>query len=388
MAAQLDSHVEHPPCSTHRRQRVLFLTDHLGPPDGGVHGVTTYFLDVLPALKATGIEVGACFLRAPHPAAESLQAHGIQVRFLDTRGFDLFVTRQVAELVRRECWDVLHCTQFRASVVGRAVARLRRGTRVVVQLHDLTMPPIYVRLLNRMVADQADLGVCVSQAARDIAVRGYHLSPERLRVLYTGIDTRHFRPLAVAERARIRLELGIPPTVPMLCLAGRFHPVKGHREMIRMLKSILDHRADCVLLLVGSGPERPACEILAQELQLTDHVRFLGHRDDVGNLIAAADVAVVPSRSEGLCRFAVEANLCGLPVVAYDCGGVSEVLSDTRCGEVVPAGDVAAFVDAVGRALAARGHASLAAVRARTASERFGLPVHVQSLRECYEAVV
>jgi glycosyltransferase involved in cell wall biosynthesis len=383
MEAQAEGRTGHRIDAVRGRRRVLFLADHLGPPDG-VHGVTTYLLDVLPALKAIGIEVGACFLGAPHSAAEALQAHGIPVRFLDTRSFDLLVTWRVAKLVRDESWDVLHCTQFRATVVGRTVARLLRSPAVVVQVHDLTMPPAYARLMNRIVARRADLGLCVSRAACDIAVRGYHLAPERLRVLYTGIDTRQFHPLSPQERRQIRLELDISPTAPVLCLAGRFYPVKGQAEMTRMMQHIVARRADCVLLLVGSGPGRTACEHLARELQLTDNILFLGHRDDVGRLLAAADAAVVPSSSEGLSRFAIEANLCGLPVVAYACGGVAEALADSRCGILVPPGDVPAFIAAVDRALAEHRSASDAEACARTARQRFGLAPHVQSLRECY----
>ena len=387
MSAQSEAGTEFPAGNTNSRRRVLFLADHLGLPDGGVHGVTTYLLDVLPALKQIGTDAAACFLREAHPAAESLRAHDIQVWFLDSRRFDLFVSRQVDELVRRGGYDILHCTQFRASIIGRGVARMRNGLAVVLHVHDLTMPPLPVRLMNRALARPVDLGICVSEAAREIAVRGYYVSPGRVRVLYTGIDTRVFRPLADTERAEVRAELGISAAAPVLCLVGRFHPVKGHREMIRMLKSIASRRPDCVLLLVGDGPERPACENLAKELRLSDNVRFLGHRDDVTRVLAAGDVAVVPSRSEGLSRFAIEANLCGLPVVAFASGGVAEALAGRACGELVPPGDPEAFVDAVDRVLGAPRSASAFDARVRAASERFELTAHVHALRACYDTL-
>lgn len=373
--------------NTGPRPRVLFLADHLGPPDGGVHGVTTYLLDVLPALKRIGADVAACFLREAHPAAKSLRAHDIQVWFLDSRRFDLFVSRQVYELVRRGGYDILHCTQFRASIIGRALARARNGPGVVLHVHDLTMPPLPVRVMNRALARPADLGICVSEAASEIAVRGYYVSPGRVRVLYTGIDTRVFRPPAASERAGIRAELGISASAPVLCLVGRFHPVKGHRDMIRMQRIISRRRPDCLLLLAGDGPERPACESLARELGLSDSVRFLGNRDDVARLLAAADVGVVPSRSEGLSRAAIEANLCGLPVVAFAGGGVAEALADPACGELVPPGDHDAFVDAVDRALRSAGSPSAGDARVRAARERFGLPAHALSLLACYDTL-
>ncbi|RPI57399.1 MAG: hypothetical protein EHM50_11645, partial [Lysobacterales bacterium] len=189
------------------RHRILFLADHLGPDAGGtagIHGVTTYLLDALPVLKATGCEVGACFLRQAHPAAEALRAAKINVHFLGTSRFDPFVVRQVEKLVLEEQYGILHCTQFRASLLARVLARKRAGVKAVLHLHDLNMPPGPIRWTNRALARRDDLGVCVSHAAGDIAVRGYSVAPDRVRVVHTGIDTGVFRPLSVEQRAEVR----------------------------------------------------------------------------------------------------------------------------------------------------------------------------------------
>ncbi|HUF19446.1 MAG TPA: glycosyltransferase [Burkholderiales bacterium] len=367
--------------------RVLFLADHLGLPDGGVHGVTTWLLDVLPALKETGMEVAACILRRQHPGAKRLRDRGIDVVFLESSRFDLFVIRQVDEIVRKGGFEIVHCTQFRSCVVGRAVARLRKGVRVVLHVHDLSLPPSAVRLMNRVMADPLDMGICVSEACRDVAVHGYHLSPERIRILYTGIDTSAFRIPSPKARAQVRLELGISASAPVICLTGRFAPVKGQAEMIRMMKAITIRRPECILMLIGSGSMRVRCERLTKELGLVNNVRFMGYRQDVSRWLAAADVAVVPSRSEGLSRTAIEANLCGLPVVAYSCGGVSEAIVGQVCGELVTPGSPVAFVDAVVRMLDQPADAAAAERRALAAGERFGLAAHVQSLRACYETL-
>lgn len=371
----------------HARQRILFLADHLGPDDGGrsgVHGVTTYLLDVLPQLKACGYEIGACFLRHANPAAERLRAAGIEVSFLETQRFDPFVVRQIDELVQQRRYGILHCTQFRASLAARALARRRPGLKVALHMHDLNMPPKSVRWLHGLLARADDLAVCVSSAAGDVAVRGYYVQPDRVRVVHTGIATDAFEPLGAAERAEIRRELEIPPKAPILCLVGRFGRVKGHRTMLEIFRLVVRSRPDAVLLLIGDGPERPACERMAAELELAGRVRFLGYRSDVARWLAAADVAVVPSRSEGLCRAAIEANLCGIPAVAFDVGGVREALPDAVCGELVPAGNQAAFAAAIERALDGA-VVPLGDLRVRLARERFGVAGHLRSLLACYD---
>ena len=367
--------------------RILFLADHLGPDDGGrsgVHGVTTYLLDVLPPLKAAGNEVGACFLRHPNPAAETLRAAGVEVSFLQTHRFDPFVIDQIDELVQRHGYGILHCTQFRASLAARALARRRRGIKVALHMHDLNMPPKPMRWLHHMLAAPDDVAVCVSAAAADVAVRGYHVRADRVRVVYTGIATEAFAPLAAAERAQIRQELGVPAKAPVLCLVGRFGLVKGHREMIGIFRLVVRRHPDAVLLMIGDGPERPGCERLIAELGLGDRVRLLGYRSDVARWLAASDVAVVPSRSEGLCRAAIEANMCGVPAVAFDVGGVREALSDPVCGELVPAGDKVAFATAIDRALGGA-VVPLGDRRIRLARERFGVADHLRALLTCYD---
>ena len=371
------------------RHRVLFLADHLGQDhrEDSIHGVATYLRDVLPVLKMLGNDVAACFLRAPHPIGELLRDAGVKVLFLSSKRFDPFVLSQIGRLVREGHFQILHCTQFRASLAGRALARMTPGLKTVLHQHDLLLPPPPVRWLNRRLAGAEDLGICVSWAAGDVAMRGYGIRADRVRVLHTGIDAEVFRPLSREERIRRRQELRVPFGAPLLCLVARFDRIKGHREMIGIFRLLLRKYPKATLMLIGDGPERAACERLVDELGLSARFRFLGYRSDVARWLGAADVAVVPSKSEGLCRAAIEANLCGLPAVAYDVGGLPEALPDHDCGELVPAGDRPGFVDAIERSLLSgvkpEGH-----VRVQRARERFGLLEHVRALAACYDEFV
>jgi glycosyltransferase involved in cell wall biosynthesis len=173
----------------------------------------------------------------------------------------------------------------------------------------------------------------------------------------------------------------------VLCLVGRFNLIKGHAAMIRMHRDIARRHQRCRLLLIGDGPERLGCERIVDELGLRSSVLFLGQRSDVSRWLAASDVVVVPSASEGLCRVVVEANLCGRPVVAFDCGGVAEALADPVCGDLVPRGDRQGFIDAVDRRLRTDDRPDAIALRRRAAAERFGLRRHAMALRNCYESL-
>jgi Glycosyltransferase len=365
---------------------VLFIADHLGYPGGVVHGATTYYLDTLPALAAAGVRVVPCFLREYHPAAEELRARGVEPIFLSAARLNPFVVGRVAKIAQTHGCTLIHANNFKSTVVARLLAR-RLGLPLLVHVHDVKLPPFALRLANRLLAGENDLGLCVSQAVVPVAVGGYAIRPDHAHVVHTGIHLGPYQSLGERARAEMRAELGIGPDEPVLAMVARMYREKGHREMLRIMRSVARVHPDARLLLAGDGPERRACEALARELGVREAVRFLGARRDVARVLAASDVLVVPSQSEGLGRAPIEANLVGLPVVAFATGGLREVIEHPDDGVLVPEGDLDAFARAVSGLLArpTLHDERLRQARAQRAADRFGIDAHVRRLRECYE---
>jgi glycosyltransferase involved in cell wall biosynthesis len=362
---------------------VMVLGDHFGYPGGIPHGVTSYFLQVLPALRAAGIDLTVCFLREPHPAADALREHGIFPIFLSARKWDPSVVLRIAMQARRSRVGLLHATGLKGTLMARAAARLM-GAKTILHVHDLNEPGALLGAAQRLLARPTDLGVCVSEAVRTLTVNGYHVPPERVRVIHNGIRLHEIRDVPAGTRARVRRELSLHPDRPVMAMIGRMHPVKGHRTMLKILPAITQRCPDLVLLLVGDGPERAACETLARELDQQKHVRFLGQRSDIAQLLAAVDLVVMPSHSEGLGLAAVEALAAGRPVVAFDVGGLREVVSDDENGRLIAAGDCNAFAAAVTSIVHDRERCARYAERAVLDSARFTLEAHVRRLIACY----
>lgn len=365
---------------------VLFIADHLGYPGGVVHGATTYYLDVLPALAAIGVRVVPCFLREYHPAAEELRVRGVEPLFLSAARLNPFVVGRVARIARAHGCTLIHANNFKATVIARLLAR-RLRLPLLVHVHDVKLPPWGVRLTSRLLAGENDLGLCVSRAVAPVAVDGCAIRPEHVHVVHTGIRPEPFQSLGERARAEMRAELGLGPHEPALAMVARMYREKGHREILRVMRTVVRFHPDARLVLAGDGPERGACEALARELGVQDAVRFLGARRDVARVLAASDVLVVPSQSEGLGRAAIEANLVGLPVVAFDTGGLREVIAHPEDGVLVPEGDLEAFARAVCGLLQqpTLHDRRLMRARAERAARRFGIDAHVRHLRECYE---
>ena len=169
--------------------------------------------------------------------------------------------------------------------------------------------------------------LAVSEALkRDMAAIG--LPGEKIRVHYTGVDREHFRP---AGRAEAKRALGLDG--PLLLSVGALIPRKRHQLVVEALAGI----PGATLLVVGEGGERRAIEALAVRLGLADRVRLTGNlpHEEVARLMAAADVLVLASSSEGLANVIVEALASGTQVVAGDVGGAREAIDRPEAGALV-----------------------------------------------------
>ena len=361
----------------------MVLADHIGYADGVRHGVTTYLLHVLPLLAAAGLQLTVCFLRAPHEAAAELRAQGIEPIFLDAAKWDPTVALRIAALARRNGVRLLHATGVKGTLVARIVARLI-GARTLLHVHDLNDPGAAVSALQRVFARPADAAVCVSEAVRELTVSRYHVPAERIRIARNGIPLEAMRHAAAGARRRVLAELDIETERPILAIIGRMHPVKGHRALLEMLPSIVDSCPRVLLLVIGDGPERGACEELARSLGVWEHVRFLGRRDDVPRLLSAIDLVLMPSQSEGLGLAAIEALAAARPVIAFAAGGLPEVVVNGVNGCLVPPGDSRAFAKAVTDTLRDPRRRLSYARGAASSSQRFGVEAHVERLIECY----
>ena len=201
----------------------------------------------------------------------------------------------------------------------------------------------------------------------------YDCDPARIRVVAPGVDQAFFGP---GHRPQARRALGLPAEAPLLLFVGRIQPLKGADVAVRALAALTEH-PEAPLLVVG-GPSGPRGEEhlalmrkLVDDLGLAERVHFVAPQPHelLSTYYRAADVCVVPSRSESFGLVALEAAACGTPVVAAAVGGLTTLVDDGRTGIVVDPSSPEAFAAAVSEILADPGRAerlsTAAVVRAR-----------------------
>src|SRR5690606_13540795 len=186
-------------------------------------------------------------------------------------------------------------------------------------------------------------------------------------VLERGVDRGLFHP---GPRQEARGRLGLPESQKMLLWIGRMVPVKGLDVLLAALARVPQMKRP-VLYLVGGGSEENRLRRLAEELVLTDHVHWMGPtpHSALGDWYRAADLVVLPSRSEGVPNVLLEALACGTPFVASDVGGIGSIASSSDW--LVPPEDPEVLAGAISRSLELSPTINVESLDEKDAARRF-----------------
>ncbi|OGL15643.1 MAG: hypothetical protein A3K12_13570 [Candidatus Rokubacteria bacterium RIFCSPLOWO2_12_FULL_71_19] len=295
------------------------------------------------------------------PVLRRLRDHGVPVHRLEMRGpLDLRGLGRLVRLLHRERVDILHTRLPRANFYGKLAGRWARVPLVVSNissmysnhfrsLHGRIRGPLF-RWLEETTAALSDVIVTNSDGvARDLAARRRAGRVPVLRI-HNGVDSDRYKQ-ARATGAATREELGIGSEHLVVGTVCRLVPLKHVDDLLRAAAVVRRDRPGLRLVVVGDGPQRAVLEAEAERLGLRGAARFLGERADIPELLAAMDVFVHPSESEGHPNAVLEAMASGLPVIAAAIPGVDELVRDGETGVLVPPGDPAELARAIGALL-------------------------------------
>ena len=274
-----------------------------------------------------------------------LETHVIRINGM----LDLGWIRQFVRLLRERRVELIHAHEFGANTYGTLAGRLAR-VPIVATVHGRSYYADrgHRRLAYRMVSRAAAM-VAVSEDVKRFVVERTGTSARRVRVVYNGIGLLDAVPLEA--RARLRADLGIPDAAHVVAVVGNLYDIKGHRYLLEAGPSVLKARPSTVFLIAGRGEREAALREQARSLAIDGHVRFLGFRHDVPELLALCDVFVLPSLSEGLSIAILEAMAAERPVLTTRVGGNPELVVQAETGIHVEPTDAPGLAGAVTRLL-------------------------------------
>jgi glycosyltransferase involved in cell wall biosynthesis len=349
-----------------RRPRLLVLITL-----AEVGGAQSYVALLLPALvEAFDVTVAA---HGEGPLADAARSAGARyvslkhVRRSIHPWHDLRGLVELLRLCRKVRPDLVHANSSKAGVLGRLAAAVAGVPVRVFTVHGWAFAAytgfasrVYL-YADRLMRPLTTLVICVAENERAIGIAARTCLPEQTAVVHNAVDTAAFPQATHA---------GSPPRIVSV---GRLKYPKDFATFVAALErlEVGSFRA----LVIGDGPDREALSAELARTGLGEIVELAGERGDVPDLLAASDIFVLSSRSEGLPVSILEAMAAGLPVVASAVGGVAELVEDGETGLLVPAGDADALAVALRRLVVdPELRQGLGAAGRRRAEAHFDLP--------------
>ena len=265
--------------------------------------------------------------------------------------FNPWPVLKLASLIRSFNPRVIHVQRHRPLVyTGLALKLLRRKTPLLytIRLSRLVRTPVR-RLAFNLVKDRIRYVIAVSRGAAEDFLRRTGFPAERLLVIPNGIDPSPYQLDLPPKEARRMFSL---PEGFLFGMVARFRKAKDHPGLIRAFARALPDMPRAFLVLAGDGPKESSIRQMVAELGLEKHVRFLGRvpPEKVPFLLRALDVFVHPTFREGMPAAVLEAMAAGLPVIATDAEGITDLFETSRqFGQMLPCGDTEALAHALRR---------------------------------------
>lgn len=306
-----------------KRVNILYLVIGLE-----IGGTEIQLLELLKKLDREKYNPIVCCIKKRGVLADDIEKIGIRVKSLNMESrLNLLAFPKLIGILRKERIDILHTFLFWANILGRLAGRIARVPIIISGERCINLRKKKVAILiDRLTSRWADKIVVISKAIKNTLIKREKISPEKIEVVYNGIDLSSFRIEDKREK----------DSIPKVGIVGRLHPDKGHRYFLEAAAQIIKKKPKVEFRVVGNGPLRKELEALSNKLELSGKVIFAGERRDILKIISSLNILVLSSLEEGLGNVLLEAMATGKPVVATKVGGVPEVVLDGETGILVP----------------------------------------------------
>lgn len=288
-----------------------------------------------------------------------IQENGLRAITLPVIWRDCCLTRDILGLfrliyfLRTSSYSIVHTHTSKGGFIGRLAAKVAGIPIIVHTAHGFAFHEFssiatlqFYAALERMAAHWCDKIITVSNFHREWALKLKIAPPEKIVAIQNGISADRLK--VTCPFHQVRAELGVSSEETLIVTFGRLAPQKGLEYLIRSLPYVINQASNRVkVILVGEGPLRTYLEALALSTGVSSHVRFIGFRKDIADILNAADIVVLPSLREGLSVALLEAMAMAKPIVTTAIGSNKEVIEHGKTGLLVPPRDPCAIAQAI-----------------------------------------
>ena len=284
-------------------------------------------------------QVFAACLREGGPYEDKLRRIGVQVKNFDLKTLvDIRIILRLVRYIKQNKIDIVETAVFPADVYGRISARLANVPIIISTMHrvaDHKQEAIY-RVL--FFADTLTMAlttriIAVSKAGKNYLISWHRVKPDKISVVYNGIDAHKYDSnFDIKEYKR---KLNLQHDIPTVGFIGRLVKLKGVNYFLEAAATVVRRGKRVQFVVVGDGPLKERLIKQAKDLRINQHVHFIGFREDIPQILSVIDILVVPSLWEGLPLTILEAMFAGKPIIATRVGGIPEAIEDKQTGILV-----------------------------------------------------
>lgn len=303
--------------------------------------------------------------------------------------YDLALANQMASLIEYEKIDVLHVHYAIPHATSAYLAKQILGEKanhvpLITTLHgtDITIvgsDPSYKNVVDFSI-NQSDGVTAVSEYLREETYERFDIKKD-IKVIPNFIDLDRFQK---SDKNHFKRAI-CPNGEKVVVHVSNFREVKRVPEVVSVFARILENDIEAKLLLVGDGPDRQRAEKRCRELEMCDHVRFLGKQDQVEDILSIADLFLIPSGSETFGLAALEAMSCSVPVVSSNIGGLPEVNVHGETGYLCDLDDIDCMGDQAVKILSDEKLHKELAQNARKQAETFEMSKIISQYEQYYQ---
>lgn len=301
-------------------------------------------------------QIFAACLREGGPYEDKLKSIGVEVTNFDLNTLlDLRIIPRLVRYIKKNKIDIVETAVFPSDVYGRVSARLANvpviiSTMHCVEAHKLETIYRFLSFLDTVTMALTTKIIAVSGAVKNYLIRRHKIRPEKISIIYNGIDVNKYKShMNITE---FKKQFDLEPGIPIIAFIGRLIKVKGVSYFLDAAASVLRTGKKAQFLVVGDGPLKQSLVKQTQKLGIDQHVFFIGFRKDIPKILSLIDILVVSSLWEGLPLTILETMSAGKPIIAAKVGGIPEAIKNGETGFLVPPKNPEALTGAINDLLA------------------------------------
>lgn len=245
--------------------------------------------------------------------------------------------KRMRKVIEQENVRLVHAFHFGSQLLGFALAKMTHKP-LIYSIRDCGFWQTRKhRIISKYINNRADKIIAVSKAVEQFIKKQDRVAPQKITVIYNGVELDKFVSNTKKEQYIQKLQLSC--SVPVVAYIGWLRPEKGVEYFIEAAQKVIKLGHQAQFLIIGNGPLRDSLESKVKLLKLQNNVRFLGDRIDIPELLSVIDISVLPSLTEGFSNTLIEGMAAGKAIIATAVGGNHEAVLDGQTGVLVPPGD-------------------------------------------------